>query len=138
MPPDHTMGDILTKIREIVSEEPMGGLPHRPASGPDTLQAGEESSTQDVVVPMPRVAAPTPARQDYSLFSAGMLEAVFTSAVQEAMAPAAQQWVNGHQTELVNALKPMIRTWMDERLPNVVESILRQELGRAIGKHLRP
>ena len=31
-PPEHSMGDILTKIREIVSDEPVGGLPHRPAS----------------------------------------------------------------------------------------------------------
>ena len=84
-------------------------------------------------MPLPRTSSRNPA-PDYPAVSAGMLEAVFTNAVQETMAPAAEQWVNSHHTELVNTLKPLIRSWMDERLPQVVESILRQELGRAIGK----
>ncbi len=136
-PPEHSMGDILTKIREIVSDEPVGGLPHRPASQPEASKASSEKPGEEAIVPLPRTSSRNPA-PDYPAVSAGMLEAVFTNAVQETMAPAAEQWVNSHHTELVNTLKPLIRSWMDERLPQVVESILRQELGRAIGKSLRP
>jgi cell pole-organizing protein PopZ len=48
-----------------------------------------------------------------------------------------QEWVNTHQTELVDAMKPMIRAWMDDHLPRLVENVLKQELGRAVTEHLR-
>jgi cell pole-organizing protein PopZ len=134
MPPEHTMGDILMKMREIVSDEPSDGFPQRPSRGADM---SEDSLNEAVIAPMPRAQTRNGAPPENSAFSAGILEAVFTGAVREAITPTAQQWVNSHQAELIDALKPMIRSWMDERLPQIVENTLKQELGRAIMKHLR-
>ena len=128
------MGDILTKIREIVSDEPPDGFPQRPRSA----DVSEDSANEAVIAPMPRAPARNGAAAGNNpAFSAGTLEAVFTGAVREGITPTAQQWVNGHQAEMIEALKPMIRSWMDERLPHIVENTLKQELGRAIVKHLR-
>lgn len=73
----------------------------------------------------------------YSAFAGGMLESVFARAVQDAVAPSLQNWVAEHQAELVEAAKPILREWVDANLPRLVETILRQELGRAITEHLR-
>jgi cell pole-organizing protein PopZ len=77
------------------------------------------------------------ASAEYSHFAGEMLETVFARAVQDAVAPSLQQWVNNHETDLMEALKPIIRNWMDEHLPRLVENVLKQELGRAVTEHLR-
>ena len=57
--------------------------------------------------------------------------------MQDGVASSLQQWVNGHETELADSLKPMLRDWMDLHLPRLVENVLKQELGRAVTEHLR-
>ena len=77
------------------------------------------------------------ASQQYSKFAGGTLEPIFSRAVQEAVAPNLQTWVNSHHAELLEAAKPLMREWMDANLPRLVESVLKEELGRAVTEHLR-
>jgi hypothetical protein len=77
------------------------------------------------------------ASTQFSSFAGGMLETVFARAVQDGVSSSLQQWVNGHEPELIDSLKPMVRDWMDSHLPRLVENVLKQELGRAVTEHLR-
>jgi cell pole-organizing protein PopZ len=77
------------------------------------------------------------ASQQYSSFAGGLLEPVFSRAVQEAVTPNLQGWVNTHRAELLEAIKPLMREWMDAHLPGLVEAVLKEELGRAVAEHLR-
>ena len=69
--------------------------------------------------------------------SGGILEAIFTRAVQDAMTPALHQWVDSHKTEIMDNLKPLIRDWMDDRLPRLIEAAVRREIGRLAAERLR-
>src|SRR5205823_3372639 len=50
------------------------------------------------------------ASNEYSRFAGEMLQTVFARAVQDAVTPSLQQCVNSHEGELIEAVKPMIRT----------------------------
>jgi len=55
------------------------------------------------------------------------LEAVFVRAVEDAL----QHWVDGHSAEMMDNLKPLIRAWMDEHLPPLIEAAVAKEIARS-------
>lgn len=67
----------------------------------------------------------------------GAIEAIFTRAVQDAFVSTLQQWIDAHHGEMLNELKPMIRAWMDENLPPLIEAAVASELGRLNGTRRR-
>jgi cell pole-organizing protein PopZ len=69
--------------------------------------------------------------------SAGTLDGLFAQAVQEAFAPALQEWVDGHKAEIMDGLKPMIRAWMDQNLPRLIEAAVTKEVSRALAERPR-
>lgn len=151
--PDSHSGNAGADILELTDEIPddASGTPHNPMS----------HSSIPSPAPMPASGAPQfdkrdpvlsdssrhaigrafetldKASQQYSEFAGGMLEPVFSRAVQEAVVPNLQNWVNTHEAELMEAIKPLMRDWMDANLPRLVEAVLKEELGRAVTEHLR-
>jgi uncharacterized protein len=67
----------------------------------------------------------------------GTLEALFTRAVHDAFTPTLQEWVDGHQSEIMDNLKPLIRDWMDSNLPRLIEAAVTKEIGRAAAERPR-
>lgn len=141
--PGNGPGDILELTDEIPEEAT--GIPRTAAPGewlraPDAPQADKrdpvlsDTSRQAIGRAFETLDK---ASEQYSAFAGGMLETVFSRAVQESVAPSLQAWVSSHETQLLEALKPIMREWMDANLPRMVESVLKQELGRAVTEHLR-
>ena len=134
---EHSVGDILTKVRQIMSEElpPEGGA-QVTSRAPEVPVAKRDAPPVNVVDapknPRPRSGTSVP----QSPVSPDQLEPVFASAFREAISPPVQRWVESHQAELTRALTPMIQRWMDNHLPELVESVLKEELGRAMVKTL--
>ena len=164
---DPTMEEILASIRKIISEDQPGTTAKPAAFRADVADAGileltEEVAAEDRPPISASRSAETPpdsrdpvlsdssrelidrafetldkASSEYLSFAGDRLEPVFASAVQDAVANSLQEWVNGHEAELITALTPMLRDWMDGHLPRLVENVLKQELGRAVSEHLR-
>jgi len=65
--------------------------------------------------------------------SGGSIEAVFTRAIHDAFVATLKEWVDVHHGEILNEMKPMIRSWMDENLPPLIQSAVASELGRLNG-----
>ncbi len=63
----------------------------------------------------------------------GTIEAIFTRAIHEAFVSTLKEWVDAHHGEILNELKPMIRSWMDENLPPLIQAAVASELGRLNG-----
>jgi|SRR5882672_10867993 len=61
----------------------------------------------------------------------GGIEAVFVRAVQDAFQPALQHWIDGHSVDIMENLKPLIRSWMDEHLPALIEAAVVKEISRS-------
>ena len=139
----NTAGDILELTDEVPDEA--NGIPRNPApavliqapAAPQPVKRDpmlSDSSRQSIGRAFDTLDK---ASQQYSDFAGGMLEPVFSRAVQEAVVPSLQNWVNTHEAELLEAIKPLMREWMDANLPRLVESVLKEELGRAVTEHLR-
>lgn len=62
----------------------------------------------------------------------GNLDAAFERAVQNAFAPAIHDWIDGRSSEIMEQLKPLIRQWMDDNLPAIIENAVRNEVARAV------
>ena len=95
---------------------------------PSTRFALDQAFEQIEAVPEPAPAAPS---------SDASVEAVFARAVQEAFDPTLQDWVDSHGEEIVSRLAPLIREWMDENLPPLVEAAVTKEISRAVRSRRR-
>jgi len=129
----------------------------------EILELTEELPPEDAAPPPPepRSAAEPPAREplispssrdaidraidsldqasaEYSSFAGGMLETVFARAVQDAVTPNVQQWVNGHESDLLQSAQPMVRAWVSDNLPGMSRSALAEEAGRALHEAVNP
>jgi cell pole-organizing protein PopZ len=67
----------------------------------------------------------------------GTLDALFLHAIQDAFTPTLLEWVDGHHAEILERLKPLIREWMDENLPSLIEAAVSREIARAAGSRPR-
>jgi len=61
-----------------------------------------------------------------------VLRPVFERAVRDAVGPHIDQWMAGQKDELLAAMKPLIRDWMDEHFPALLEGAVRDEVARAV------
>lgn len=81
---------------------------------------------------------PPPARPATPMFTArpapdgDSVEAVFERAVRDAVGPHIDQWMSGQKNELIAAMKPLIRDWMDEHFPALLEGAVRDEVARVV------
>jgi hypothetical protein len=60
------------------------------------------------------------------------VEAVFERAVRDAVGPHIDQWMSAQKSDLLTAMKPLIREWMDEHFPSILEGAVRDEVARAV------
>jgi cell pole-organizing protein PopZ len=62
--------------------------------------------------------------------SGGSVEAVFEKAVRDAFEPVAKEWLGDNASFVVEKMKPLIREWMDEHFPALLEGAVREEVAR--------
>jgi cell pole-organizing protein PopZ len=67
----------------------------------------------------------------------GTLDALFLRAVSDAFIPTLKDWVDDHHAEVMSNLKPLIRAWMDEHLPHLIETAVTKEIARAAAERPR-
>lgn len=74
--------------------------------------------------------APAAPRSMPSSASGGSVEAVFENAVREAFEPVAKEWLGANTQFVLEKMKPLIREWMDEHFPALLEGAVREEVAR--------
>ena len=74
--------------------------------------------------PAPVSAAHTP------IADGGSVQAVFEKAVRDGFGPVLHQWLGDNSDAVVEKLKPLIREWMDEHFPALLEGAVRAEVER--------
>jgi cell pole-organizing protein PopZ len=60
------------------------------------------------------------------------VQAVFEHAVREKFGSIAGSYLHEHADEIVEQMKPIIREWMDEHFPAILEGAVRNEVERAV------
>ncbi|HXC54071.1 MAG TPA: DUF2497 domain-containing protein [Rhizomicrobium sp.] len=83
------------------------------------------------VEPPAAPAAAAPARA-VSVPDGSSVEAVFERAVAGAFDPVLHQWMDANKKDLLSEVKPLIREWMDEHFPALLEGAVRNEVERVV------
>jgi cell pole-organizing protein PopZ len=68
-----------------------------------------------------------------SFSSAGAsVQEVFEHAIRDSFGPLATQYLHGNIDVIVDRMKPLVREWMDEHFPAILEGAVRNEVERAV------
>lgn len=89
------------------------------------LDSDEEAADEPASAPMASTFRSTAVDGD-------SVEAVFERAVRNAVGPHIDQWMGAQKNDLLAAMKPLIREWMDEHFPAILEGAVREEVARAV------
>jgi uncharacterized protein len=77
-------------------------------------------------VPAPRVSAPI------APVDGASVETVFERAVRESFEPVLQKYLSDNSAAVIDRMKPLIREWMDEHFPALLEGAVRAEVERVV------
>ena len=78
--------------------------------------------------PAPR-AATAPA---FAPVDGATVENVFERAVRESFEPVLQRYLSDNSAAVIDSMKPLIREWMDEHFPPLLEGAVRAEVERVV------
>jgi cell pole-organizing protein PopZ len=146
---DPSMEDILASIRRILSEDeaPAAVGKEGPASPPAQEKDSDGVLVLDpaMMVPEPEQPAPPPAMpasvpatpQLVAPAAAAAAASSVSSLVRTLTAERNMQVHSGGPTieDLVREeLRPLLKTWLDENLPPLVERLVRVEIERVVGR----
>lgn len=131
-----SMEDILSSIRRVIARDEAPGLVRelRVPEADDILDLQDEEDLAEAA-PAPEElvseASADAARQSLEALTAAVTPAVAAATVA---APA----VGGRTMEdvVLEALRPMLKQWLDANLPALVEAMVAKEISRITGKRL--
>ncbi|MCJ2114457.1 DUF2497 domain-containing protein [Methylobacterium sp. E-025] len=134
-PPSHENDDVLD-LAEM--EEP--APPPRPAAKPVPLELetldfdAMEPEPEPEPAPAPRAAAPEPARRPDPAPEPGLISSAAGASVNQAFNLLANtvssQNARSLEDLVQDMLKPMLKAWLDDNLPVMVERLVRVEIER--------
>ena len=106
-------------------------------SGPSEIFSDKtRKAIDDTFAKLDEVPAHEPAAPKFmpkpSAVEGNSVEAVFERAVRDAVGPHIDQWMSGQKDDLLAAMKPLIRDWMDEHFPALLEGAVREEVARVL------
>jgi hypothetical protein len=134
-----SMEDILASIKKVIAEEKELRTSVRPAQAPEDEQLAEDmAEAEEDVLELDEPLAPAadlgPPLIDEQVAgqSRQALEQLQTVA---ASVPAAPQ-VNPLEDIVREMLRPMLKAWLDEHLPHMVEDHVKREITRITGRPL--
>jgi cell pole-organizing protein PopZ len=140
-----SMDDILASIRRIIAEEdgaapPPGDTALAPPSPAPVLTRVAEEPLElthrvEPAAPSPRPTAPTPPAPT------GLVSDIAADASRQALATLSSLVVAGAKDNTLEGvvremLRPMLKAWLDDRLPAIVESAVAREVARITDKSL--
>lgn len=73
-----------------------------------------------------------PAAPSYKMPEGDSIQAVFERAVRSGFEPLLREHLNANTDTLIEHMKPLIREWMDDNFPALLESAVRTEVARAV------
>jgi cell pole-organizing protein PopZ len=111
VPPAAEHSDIFSDHTRKAMEDTFNAIPEEPA--PEA--------------PIQRAAAPAFAPVDGST-----VENVFERAVRESFEPVVQKYLSDNSAAVIDRMKPLIREWMDEHFPALLEGAVRAEVERVV------
>ena len=153
-PAPQQVSDVLELTEEVRDEQPPAPAPAPPPEPARVIEndiafetidakAGNNMDQDDLISDSTRsamgraFASLDDEPRGYSAPAGGTLDALFLRAVTDAFVPTLKDWVDDHHAEVMSNLKPLIRAWMDEHLPHLIETAVTKEIARAAAERPR-
>lgn len=136
-----SMEDILSSIRRVIARDEAPGAAREHRASDDVLDLHEE----DIGAADDEAAIPAPAASDDLVSSASAdaarqsleaLTAAVAPVVAAAAATAAPASARTMEDVVMEALRPMLKQWLDTNLPDIVEAMVAREISRITGRRL--
>ena len=125
-----SMEDILSSIRRVIARDEAPGTraPRAPAASEDVLDLHDEEDDDPAPVIPTEEELVSAASADAARQSLEALTAAVAPPAAAAPAPAA----GGRSMEdvVLDALRPMLKDWLDTNLPSLVEAMVAKEISR--------
>ncbi|HEY2008198.1 MAG TPA: DUF2497 domain-containing protein [Rhizomicrobium sp.] len=117
-------------VEEIVFQNVAPAAEHSDIFSAQTRKAMEDTFNsipdEDEPVPAPRSAVP------FAPVEGSTVENVFERAVRESFEPVLQKYLSDNSAAVIDRMKPLIRDWMDEHFPSLLEGAVRAEVERVV------
>ena len=139
---DPSMEEILASIKRVIADDA------RPAPGPAPRARGEEEPVEASSAPPPPepeedvLELSEPLREDHGLISANVTATARQSLAALAAVRPKSFEPQGHpgdgplEAVVREMLRPMLKEWLDEHLPGIVEQLVTREIARITGRSL--
>ena len=115
---------------EIVFQNVAPAPEHTDIFSDQTRKAMEDTFNsipdEDEPVAQPRSSAPI------APVDGSTVESVFERAVRESFEPVLQKYLSDNSAAVIDRMKPLIREWMDEHFPPLLEGAVRAEVERVV------
>lgn len=138
-----SMEDILSSIRRVIARDEAPGALRDLRASDDVLDLREEEAGAAAGEAALDTSSATPtaeelvstASADAARQSLEALSAVIAPAAEAAVATA-PAGVRSMEDVVLDALRPMLKQWLDTNLPDMVEAMVAREISRITGRQL--
>ena len=147
-PPEPVHDDVLelTQEIEVAAPEPAPAedivfenvAPAAPAAAPhsdifsDQTRKAMEDTFNAIPEEEPEPVAPMRSPAPLSPVDGATVENVFERAVRESFEPVLHKYLKDNSAAVIEGMKPLIREWMDEHFPPLLEGAVRAEVERVV------
>jgi cell pole-organizing protein PopZ len=116
-------------VEDIVFENVAPSTEHSDIFSDQTRKAMED--TFNAIPEEPAEPVPVQASA-FAPVNGSTVENVFERAVRESFEPVLQQYLSDNSAAVIDGMKPLIREWMDEHFPALLEGAVRAEVERVV------
>ena len=128
---DPIPGPIPTPAEDIVFENVAPSSEHSDIFSDQTRKA-MENAFNSIPDEEPEPAAPVRRAASIAPVDGASVESVFERAVRESFEPVLQKYLSDNSGAVIERMKPLIREWMDEHFPPLLEGAVRAEVERVV------
>jgi cell pole-organizing protein PopZ len=129
-PPAPIPAPVEDLVFETVAPAP-APVEHSDIFSDHTRKAMED--TFNAIPEEPAAPAPAPVRSaPIAPVDGSSVENVFERAVRESFEPVLQKYLSDNSAAVIDRMKPLIREWMDEHFPALLEGAVRAEVERVV------
>ena len=131
-PPKPDNDVVFQTIEEVaMSSEAQAATPAHEGIFSDKTRKALEDSFASIQAPQAEAPVPAPTHiEPPSMPDGASVQAVFEKAVRDGFGPVLHQWLGDNSSDVLEKLKPLVREWMDEHFPALLEGAVRAEVER--------
>lgn len=136
MQTDPSMEDILASIKRVIAEDGRAAAPARPRrAAPEPIEAEAVAEDEEDVLELDDPVTEHSGLLSSDVAAASRKRLAALSSLRSGRSDPAPD-MSPLDAVVRDMLRPMLKEWLDENLPGIVESLVTREIARITGRNL--